>query len=191
VAKTAKKSHLAVCAPAQELIPRKPNEYTPEIVEAICLRLADRESLRSICRDPTMPRLPLVYDWLNTYPDFVKRYARACELRTEAYFEEYYEAATDGSNDWYDRQIYNAKGELVRTERTVDPEVVARSRLRCDALKWMMGKLNPKKYGDKLDLNLGGQADNPVQVTQVPFGALDPIEAARRYQELMGPATKA
>lgn len=33
---------------------------------------------------------------------------------------------------------------------TVEHEVVARSRLRVDARKWLMARLAPKKYGDKL-----------------------------------------
>ena len=34
--------------------------------------------------------------------------------------------------------------------------VVARSRLRIDARKWLASKLAPKKYGDKIDATLQG-----------------------------------
>jgi len=34
------------------------------------------------------------------------------------------------------------------TIRVLDPEAVARSRLRIDARKWMAGKMRPKAYGE-------------------------------------------
>jgi uncharacterized iron-regulated protein len=46
----------------------------------------------------------------------------------------------------------------------VNHDVIARARLRVDARKWAMSKLAPKKYGDKLDVNHGGQAENPIAV---------------------------
>jgi hypothetical protein len=190
--KATKSSRKAVvAAPTQELIPRKPHEFSQPLFDAICIRMADGESLNAICRDPAMPYKNHVFNWIAANKDIANQYARACELRTDGWFEELYEAATDGRNDYYDRPIYNAQGALVRTERVLDAEAVARSRLRVDALKWMMSKGNPKKYGDKLDLNVGGQVDNPLRVEAVPFTALDPIEAARRYQELMSPKTDA
>lgn len=33
--------------------------------------------------------------------------------------------------------------------------VVQRDKLRIDARKWKLGKMNPKKYGDKVDLGVG------------------------------------
>lgn len=34
-----------------------------------------------------------------------------------------------------------------------DHDVIARARLRVDTRKWLLSKLQPKKYGDKMDLN--------------------------------------
>jgi hypothetical protein len=187
-AKTQKNTANAVVAkvPSQELIPKKPNQFSPALVEEIIARMVEGESLNSICRDPLMPRKQLVFEWLAAYPDFANQYARATEMRTEHYFEELYEAATDGRNDFYDRPVYNGKGELVRHERVLDSEAVARSRLRVDALKWMMSKMNPRKFGDKLDVNMDAtvRPGQPLPA-EVPFTAMDPVEAVRRYQELM------
>lgn len=178
--------NIAVSAPSQELILKKPNDYSPEIAAAICARLMDGESLNNVCRDPAMPRKPLVYEWLNAHPEFANQYARATEMRTEHLFDEMYDAATDGRNDFYDRPVYNGKGEVVRTERVLDNEAVARSRLRVDALKWIMSKMNPRKYGDKLDVSMDATLrPGEPKPADVPFTAMDPIEAIRRYQELM------
>ena len=42
------------------------------------------------------------------------------------------------------------------------PDMAQVSRLRVDALKWIMSKRAPKVYGDKLALQ--GDPENPVQV---------------------------
>jgi hypothetical protein len=41
-------------------------------------------------------------------------------------------------------------------------EHINRSRLRIDARKWYLAKLAPKRYGEKVDANVGGQSENPV-----------------------------
>lgn len=43
-----------------------------------------------------------------------------------------------------------------------DMSAVAKQRLRIDTRKWLLSKLVPKRYGDKVDVNHGGQGDNPV-----------------------------
>ena len=40
-------------------------------------------------------------------------------------------------------------------------EVVNRSRLRVDTRKWLLSKLIPKKYGDKIDVTSGGERIQP------------------------------
>lgn len=121
-----------------DMIPVRQLEFTQEIADIICERLADGESLRSICRDPEMPGTTAVCKWLIRIPAFAEQYARARELQADALFDENLDIADDGRNDWMLRQ-----GTLVPNN-----EAVQRSRLRIDTRKWMAGKLRPKKYGD-------------------------------------------
>lgn len=136
-------------APRQELLPRKPNEYTPELAAEICRRMSEGESVNSICRDPTMPRKPLVYAWLREIPEFMNHYARALEARAEHWAEEIVDIADDSTNDFMERQLPNGKKVIA-----VDQENINRSRARIDARKWLLSKLMPKKYGDKLDVSV-------------------------------------
>jgi hypothetical protein len=53
----------------------------------------------------------------------------------------------DGSNDWIERELES--GHVIRVP---DYEHIAQSRLRVDTRKWLMSKLLPKKYGEKLDV---------------------------------------
>lgn len=60
-----------------------PTTYSPARAEAICLRLIYGESLTSICRDPQMPCVATVYNWLRRYPEFVEDYKLAKEMGKE------------------------------------------------------------------------------------------------------------
>ena len=102
---------------------------------------------------PDMPSRRKFYDWIRDDEDMRERYARACEIRADAIFEEIFDIADDGTNDFSSYEI--APG--VEVEK-VNMDHIQRSRLRVDARKWALGKMNPKKYGDKLDVTSGNKA---------------------------------
>jgi len=54
--------------------------YGPDIADAICDRLCLGETLQSVCRDPDMPSIGTVYNWLRAHPEFLEAYRRAKEL---------------------------------------------------------------------------------------------------------------
>ena len=116
-------------------------------IESALLRIAEGESLRSVSRDEQMPSLTTLNDWL-TSDEYGEQYTRAREDRAEGIFEEILDIADDGTND----MIVDPETGAER----LNSEHVQRSRLRVDTRKWMLGKMQPKKYGDKLDLNHGG-----------------------------------
>lgn len=142
----------------------RPSLFTPEIVGIICARIADGESVRTICASEDMPAMSTVFKWLNEHKEFVEQYACAREMQADKYAEEIIKIADDGSNDTY----LDDEGQ----PRT-DHDVVARSRLRVDARKWYASKLAPKKYGDKLAV---GGADDlpPVQIEKIERVIIDP-----------------
>ena len=51
--------------------------------------------------------------------------------------------------------------------KTVDHEHIARSRLRVDSRKWMLSKMIPKIYGDRLVTELTGKDGGPVEIQAV------------------------
>jgi hypothetical protein len=81
------------------------------------------------------------------------QYARACETRADAIFEEIIEIADNSGND---KKVIEGGVEVV------NHEAIQRDRLRVDARKWALSKMNPKKYGDKLDLT---SKDEPIKTT--------------------------
>jgi hypothetical protein len=89
---------------------------------------------------PDMPGQTAVYEWLERYPEFAKMYSRAREWQAHTIADRATHMALHGA---------------------ADPQSAA---VQLNAIKWMAARLAPKVYGDKVVLNLGGQADNPVKV---------------------------
>lgn len=132
-------------------MPRQ-SEFTQEIADAICERLSQGDSLRSICEAEDMPACSSVFKWLTQQPAFAEQYARAREAQADHMAEEILQIADDGRNDTYQTD----NGEAV------NHDVIARSRLRVDARKWLASKMAPKKYGDKLAVG-GAEGLPPVK----------------------------
>jgi len=128
----------------------RPSVYSDEIANRICDLITDGYTLRQIGNEfPDLPHKRTVLGWLanpNDYPMLSQRYARAREARAEAMADEIEEISDDGRNDWVERE-----GLTVTNH-----ENIQRSRLRVDTRKWLMSKMLPKKYGDKLDVQHSG-----------------------------------
>lgn len=133
----------------------RPSMYTPELAKTICRQIAEGKSMREICRADGMPYDSTVREWIiDDREGFHAQYTRAIQARAMLWAEEITEIADDGSSDTY---IDPSTGQ----EKT-NAEVVARSRLRVDTRKWMLSKVLPKVYGDKVDVNHGVQPENPL-----------------------------
>lgn len=150
----------------------RPSLYSDDLASLICSRIAEGESLRSICRDTQMPCMTAVFTWLRDKPKFAEQYTRAREAQAEAMADELIEIADNSASD----MVVDEEGN----ER-INHEVVARAKLRIDTRKWIASKLLPKKYGDKVAV--GGADDLP------PIKAdIDPTDAVRRLAFLLAKA---
>ena len=121
----------------------RPSKYSDELAELICARIANGESLRSICRDDGMPSKITIQNWLNSNDSFLTQYVRARDERAEVHFEEMLEIA--------DSVI-------------ADASEVAKARVQIDTRKWILSRMNPKKYGDKITQEHTGKIDGDVSV---------------------------
>jgi len=145
--------------PANSKIGR-PSSYAKAVGTAICERLSQGESLRRICSDKDMPGKSTVMRWLadKDLLGFRDQYARARELQADYWAEEIIEIADDGTNDYVERA--NKDGS---TSKAVDSEHINRSRLRVDTRKWLMARLAPKKYGDRVTAEHSGLDGTPIR----------------------------
>jgi len=143
----------------------RPTTYTQEIADRICEELSLGYSIRTVCKPDGMPAISTFFKWLREHEEFSKQYARAKQESADAMAEDILDIADDGTNDWMERQGKNGE-----TFEVVNTEVLQRSRLRVDTRKWLMAKMKPKKYGDKIDMTTNGK-DLPVPI----YGGLSAI----------------
>lgn len=123
----------------------RPSEFSQEIATLICERIANGESLVSICEDEAMPGRSTVFRWLAHVDNefFRDMYARAREAQADAIFDEILDIANTpqvGSKT-------KTTGENVVETTTGD--MIEHRRLQIETRKWMAAKLRPRKYGDK------------------------------------------
>lgn len=135
----------------------RPSKYTKALATKICTLLAEGESLRSVCAMEGMPNKSTVIRWLASNEDFCDQYARAKEQAAFLMAEDILEIADDGSNDWMEK--LDGEGNAVGYQ--LNGEHVQRSKLRVDARKWLLSKLLPKKFGEKVALT--GEGGGPIQ----------------------------
>ena len=138
----------------------RPTDYTQELADRICDQLADGDSLRKVCLEDDMPGKSTVFRWLRLYPEFRDQYTRAKEESADALFDEILDIADDGSNDLMEK--LDSDGAMIGWRE--NGEVLQRSRLRVDARKWMLSKIKPKKYGEKVTQEIGGIDGKPIDM---------------------------
>lgn len=130
--------------------------------DAVCVMLEDGKSLRAACKELDLsPRT--VLDWANANDAFSTQYTRAREVG--------YKLLADEIIDIADEKVVQVRYDGEDTTLDLSPTAIARNRLRVDTRKWMLSKMLPKIYGDKLELS--GDAENPVQtVTRIELVAM-------------------
>lgn len=126
-------------------------EYDKQaLVPVILAEIASGKSLREACRAEDMPAASTFLLWAAEDVALAEQYARAMQTRADLIFDEILEISDDARNDWMVRHGQDDAGYAANGEH------IQRARLRVDARKWMLGKMNPKKYGEKIDHNHSG-----------------------------------
>lgn len=121
----------------------RPSDYTPELADIICERLANGEPLAKICRDDDMPGYSTVRRWESDKPEF-----QALSLR----------ARMDGTHFLADDSI------RIADDTEIDPQ---HKRIMVDTRLRLIGKWNRKDYGDKNTTELTGADGGPVRTEAV------------------------
>src|SRR6185369_604064 len=118
----------------------RPTSHTPEVEAEIFTRLSAGESLRAICKSDHLPSDFAVRNWIvnDKPPGISSRYAYARAAGLDAIAEQMEEIADDKSDDANSRRV------------------------RIDTRKWLLSKLAPKKYGDRIEI--AGDKENPLEI---------------------------
>ena len=129
------------------------SEYRKAVADKICDDLAAGKSLRKICMAKTMPSFQTVLKWARDNAEFRAAYAFAREAQVEYMLCEILDIA-------------DSKGKNLC--------------LRIDTRKWLIPRLAPKKYGDKIAAELSGPGGGPVKID------ITDMDRAKALAALMG-----
>lgn len=121
-------------------------EQIETIFNSILWEIEKWRATREILKDKWMPDVTTFYKWLRDDEEKTKQYAHACDIRAENIFDEMLDIADDSSKDIKIDKDGNA---------IVNQDNIQRARLKVETRKWVLGKLNPKKFGDKIDMTSG------------------------------------
>lgn len=150
----------------------RPSDFNEELAQEICEAIATTpRGLDFICQgEERFPSASTVHRWLNDHEAFRESYLRARDRQADLIFDECLEIADDASHDV--RLV--GGGDDGESREVCNTEFVQRAKLRIDTRMRMAGKLAPKKYGEKIDVNHGGG----IKVTRVELVGPQDAEAA-------------
>lgn len=125
-------------------------EQKEKAITDICIMIEQGKSLKNIIDNSSRTDIPSwnqFYNWLRENESYREKYAHATNVRADKIFEEILEIADSQEND----VIETNNGKVT------NHNVINRNRLQIDARKWMLSKMNPKKYGDRVDVTSDGE----------------------------------
>lgn len=116
----------------------RPSGFSVELADRICAEIAAGHALVTVCEsNEWAPPCSTAFMWLNKHPEFLERYTHARDIQQELY-----------------------ASQVIHIADTVKDAAVARNMI--DARKWYAGKVAPKKWGDKIEV------DARVEVSSAP-----------------------
>jgi len=130
----------------------RPTIYSEKLAESLLRRLADGETLLSICKSSRVPHRDTIRRWVRDKPDFRRRYL-------------------DARATWGDRLAEEVVEIADACEQETGP--VSKARVQIDARKWAASRLNPIRWGDRTQLNIGARPEqdplviswkNPIEI---------------------------
>lgn len=122
--------------------------YSEEIIDLILERISCGESVNAICSSPDMPTRSSFFRWLKDDQSLLTRYKTALETRAYLFAEEIIHIVDEEPSR-------NANGSM-------DSAFVTWQKSRVDARKWIVSRMLPKIYGDKVGLTHNTEKDDPL-----------------------------
>ena len=130
------------------------DKQATKIVNHVCQEIIKDRALRTILKtDNGMCSTDTFYRFLYKSEAFSKQYSRATLIRAEQEFSELISIA-DNKEDCY----YTDKDGV----RRLDNAAVQLKRLQIHTREWRLGKLNPKKYSDKVQVDTTEFKEQPL-----------------------------
>lgn len=155
----------------------RPSKLTKEAKAAVCEELTLGKSLREVCLMEGFPDISNVIRCLQRDLDFRAQYIQARKLQEEIIFDQIHYIADTPQ-----------RGIKITTKpdgsvETTEADMIEHRRLQIESRKWLLGRMSPKKYGDKIEVDMPNGGSNLTQIINVV--QQQPVEAARSYQNFL------
>jgi len=147
------------------------NPITEEMRQDTLRRIADGETMASICRQDGYPARQTMVSHFAIKPEWQEAYRQA-------------------RRDGFDTIAENAFALLAEAyarlaDGKIDPSVVNARRLQFDGTMKLLAKWDPIRYGELLKLSGDPSNPFPIGVATIPAD-IDPQLAAQLYQKALG-----
>ena len=135
------------------------------MADRICDLTATRcTGIQRLCAEfDDLPDPQTIYRWLNSFPSFREEYARAKDSQMQVLADEIVDLADQ------DRICEKVTIKADGSRETVTLDQVDRTKLQIDSRKWLLSKLAPRKYGDKVQQEVSGPDGAPLPAIMVQF----------------------
>lgn len=143
--------------PDRRLTPERQQTLQTKAEEVIQLIQTKALSLRKAAIKVDMPMNTLLR-YIEQDTRLLDQYTCAMAIRNDLKAERIIKLAHNRSNDFYTDKDGNIKP---------NPVAVQRDRLIIDSEKWLLSKLAPKKYGDRLQIDADIKTSAPLNMEQV------------------------
>ena len=109
------------------------------------------------------------YKWIASNKELQSIYNYAREVRSDILFEEIIYIADNQDLGEEISEETNEFGDIIKTT-TKKGDMIRQRQLRIDARKWVVAKMQPKKYGDKIDVTTDGEKLSPFNIKDIYSG---------------------
>ena len=129
------------------------DEEKEQIISDICNRVIDEKISFNKAVEESEISFVTFFQWMIKSDTLKELYNYAREVRSDVLFEEIIEIADTPFEGTKTKDT--PKGVIIETG-----DMTEHRKLQIDARKWVVAKMQPKKYGDKLDVTTGGEKIN-------------------------------
>lgn len=128
------------------------DQFTQELADEICVRIAEGATLIGICADVHMPRAVVVRTWvLKDTNGFRGQYNGARKMWADSLADDMKELLDQTPADLGANQKFGNNA-------------IALLREKIRGYQWLCSKANPAMYGDKLDMAHSGEVTKRVHI---------------------------
>jgi hypothetical protein len=155
--------------------PRKHDR--PTIVKAVCAAIADGALVREACAEHGITA-GQIREWASADETLSALYARAREDQAHALAEQAIEIAAgdDALTLLREAAVEDAETDLRASDQknwykrvqALKAGIIARDKMRVDALKWMASKIAPRTYGERLQQEISAPEGQILGVVILP-----------------------